>query len=361
MQTLTELRSALKLPLTGPEIILPNTAAIPVQAGLPYRSILHGLKNGKTYFFEGTYGTAMGFYSWLKNYVSQRYPIRDYQSSRQNRNLLNKLSNNLLVHVQNGQVRLRGAPQLGWFTMFYPEMNDYFVRFTEYLGLNGAWQWYVKGISYPGLQQMIYPLYGVYFPTRHEHLSLFQKWLAKQTGFSRAIDIGTGCGVLTFYMLQHGISNISASDINPNSLYSLALNLNVKESNQVELLQTSLLEGIETSDVDLIVFNPPWIPEQSANMIDKSVYYNEGFFEAYFNQVYEKIDANCKLVVLFSTFAQAAGIEGMHPIQSELDKQRFKVLEYYQSSVKQRPSKQKSWLSEIRAKEKSELWVLTKK
>jgi hypothetical protein len=324
------------------------------------RRVFIDMERGQTYCAKGTYGTAMSFYSWLKKQVSQMYPITDYESSRVNRDKLRELSQRLLVRIKGHQIDLQKAPPVPWLLEFYPNSQDFYLPFTDVLGINGAYQWYVNGIQFPGLQHKVHPYYGAYFPTRTEHLQLFDQWLQQNKPKGKALDLGTGCGVLTFYMLKHDVKDLMATDINPNAIYSVGQELNRLDlGDRVRLICTDLLEGISCENIDLLVFNPPWIPDNATGSLDLAMYYHNDLFERFFSSAYEVLPPKCKVVVLFSTFAQAAGLKVEHPIRHELEHhQRFKLVNYIQSPVNQKPSHKKSWLSEIRSNEKIELWEL---
>jgi methylase of polypeptide subunit release factors len=331
-------------------------------ASVHNRKVLSELRKGQKFCFTGTWGTAMAFYSWLKKQVQDRYPFADYASSRIQREKLNALTENLFLPIKNHEPNLTKAPGNPWLKEFYPEEKEFMLRFTDYLGMNGARQWYEKGIQFPGLNHKVHPFYGTYFPTRTEHLELFDNWLHSKKDFRNAVDMGAGCGVLTFYMLKYGIKNITATDINPNSLYSLTQDLErTGMQNRVKLIQTSFFDGLENVQPDLVVFNPPWIPMETHTSIDKAMYYETGFFEEFFKHAYEMISGNCSLVILFSTFAMAAGISQQQPVEQELQTgSRFSLIEKINKKIHQKAAPRKDWLSQIRLHEEAELWVLRK-
>lgn len=324
------------------------------------RRVFADMERGQTYCAEGTYGTTMAFYSWLKKQVNLLYPISDYPSSRVNRDKLRELSQRLLVRIKAHQIDLHKAPPIPWLLEFYPSLQDFYLPFTDVLGINGAYQWYVNGVQFPGLQHRVHPYYGAYFPTRTEHLQLFDQWLQRSKPFANAIDLGTGCGVLTFYMLKHGVSNVIATDINPNAIHSVGQDLYRHDlGSRVRLINADLLEGISCNSIDLVVFNPPWIPDNATGILDLAMYYQSDLFHRFFSTAYESLPDSCKVVILFSTFAHAAGFRVEHPVRHELEHhQRFKLVNHIQSSVNQKPSQKKSWLAEIRSNEKIELWEL---
>lgn len=320
------------------------------------------MQKGATVVASDTYGTAMAFYSWLKQQVGRQHPVNDYVSSLNNRAALLQLTNLLMLRVQHGKVLLHGAPPNPWLSAFYPTDAPFLMRFTDFLGMNGAWQWHQKGIRFPGLDTLIHPYYGVYFPTRTEHLQLFDGWLAQQPPFRHAVDMGTGCGLLTHYLLKHGATRVTATDINPNALISLQADLaRTAFAGKVTLVECSLFESVDVHDVDLLVFNPPWIPGQSSNTLDWATHYQPGFFNHFFDEAHTKLQPETLLLLLFSNFAELAGLTTAHPIRQELLQNRFELLSYLNAPLQQAPSVRKNWLSAIRKHERNELFVLRKK
>lgn len=85
---------------------------------------------------------------------------------------------------------------------------------------------------------------------------------------SRALDLGTGCGIQTFHLLQHA-THVTATDISERALaftrFNLLLNaasLHLDPSNpeaRVTLRLGSLLEPVAEEAFDLVVSNPPFV------------------------------------------------------------------------------------------------------
>jgi hypothetical protein len=360
MQQLSNQFLTLPENIQKPETFPVSINPFEVHPGVPFRKIFSFLKQGKRVCLTGTYGFALGFYSWLKKQNDNNFPVKDYQTGRANREALRLLNKNLLIGIYQHYANLENAPDNAWLRVLYPRQEEFLIRFSYFLGMNGAWQWYHKGIQFPTLNEKVHPFYGVYFPTRHEHLTLFDNWLAKNNGFTKAIDIGTGCGVLALMMLKHGIPFVHATDTNPNAVYSTqseVLRRNFQDKTMVE--QASLSGSVVAGQNDLIVFNPPWIPAQTETEMDAATYYEPGFFDMVFSQIYASSVPGSTLVMLFSNFARVAGISSEHPIEEEVqNKTRFLLLEKLETPVMQVPSARKTWLSKIRQKEKVELWIM---
>jgi tRNA1(Val) A37 N6-methylase TrmN6 len=345
--------------LVKPEIY-PDDNGLPVfRGGMNYRHVLNRLDSGPGIKVQGSYATAMAFYSWLKKRISSKHPVNNYISSRITREIINKKSSKIFVKINHHMPDLEKAPEIPWLKIFYPGNPDFLISMPDLLGMNGAWQWYDKGIKYPVLEQRLHPYYGVYFPTRTEHLILFDQWLEKnKTRFTIAADIGTGCGILSFTMARHGMKRIYATDINPNAVYSTSGEIErFRLGKTITIEQTSFFGSME-ADLDLAVFNPPWIPGKCNSITDMGVYYGEGFFEKFFSEAANRLAPGTILIVIFSNFAIEAGITDQNPVEKAFNLNKFMLEEKITSDVTEKAkARSKNWLNQLRSKEKIELWV----
>ncbi|MFC7850141.1 methyltransferase [Arthrobacter sp. NPDC057388] len=109
---------------------------------------------------------------------------------------------------------------------------------------------------------------------RHDHVlgigqastTLVQSTIRRPAG--RALDLGTGCGIQTFHLLQHA-GHVTATDISARALaftrFNLLLNaaaLDIdpaRPEERVSLRLGSLLEPVAGEEFDLIVSNPPFV------------------------------------------------------------------------------------------------------
>ncbi len=346
-----------------PEFFSSSTQVVKIEPGTPFRVIKRKITQNHKICFTHSFAFAMSFYSWLKKQNNIKNAAKDYKSFRNNRDNLKRWCTNIFIPVKNHKVALEKAPAQPWLKEFYSDSDAFMMRLSDFLGLNGAYQWYKKGIQYPVINHPVHPFYGVYFPTRFEHLSLFDRWLVEQKHIENAIDIGTGCGVLALIMSKYNIRHIKATDINYNAVFSTSMEVSRRGlSRQIEVQVSHFTGNSQEQKYALIVFNPPWIPALTDSYIDKAVYYEPGFFENFFTHIYNKMHKDSLLVILFSDFAHVAGISDVNPIIQELENNnRFFLKEKRQASVKQKASRKKNWLAEIRYQEKLSLWVLKKK
>lgn len=348
-----------------PYIRQSNSRCKTVKPGMQFRDIYRLLNQKKDVCLEGTYGFAMSFYSWLKKQLLQRYPVNDYLSSRRYRGKLIEYQSHIWTTIRNHRSTLKKAPENQWLQGFFAGKDEFIMTFSDFLGMNGAWQWYESGVQYPVIGHLIHPFYGTYFPSRYDHLLLFDRWLSENKKFRNAVDIGTGCGILTLILHKHGIKNIHATDINPNAIYSVKQELRrlgKRTFENVTLEQADLSGSYVIEADDLVVFNPPWVPGDAEKTMDLATYYEQGFFERFFIAMASKCPPGATVLLLFSDFAICAGLTDRHPIREMLNKydDAFQLLNYHREKVKQPPAKRKNWLEAIREKEETELFVIRK-
>jgi methylase of polypeptide subunit release factors len=196
-------------------------------------------------------------------------------------------------------------------------VDEFLIPFAQVQGLNSAWQWYLNGVAMPVLKNRIFPFYGTYFPTRFEHLELFDQWLDTYEGWkAMAIDVGVGCGVMTYQLLNHGFEQVTATDSNANAIHGMKEDLAKKGITSEVKLRFGDLFAHSNAPADLIVFNPPWLPLDTQNEgIDQAMYYDEELFHRFFSEAPKHLKPDGRLVMLFSNLAQVTGLTKSNPIE----------------------------------------------
>ncbi len=318
------------------------------------------LMEGKYVLVEDEYSTGLKLLSELKKRVFSKQMKENFKKYRDQRSAYYFYSNNLLSRINNGKIGLDKAPEIGWLERFYSESPELYLSFPQIQGLNSSWQWYMNGIQYPILTEKLHPYYGTYFPTRFDHLLLFENWLKQQKSeIELAFDIGAGCGILSFQMLNHNVNRVIATDINTNALLSIKEDMdrmNV-DSSKLLTLHSDLFKKVD-EESDLIVFNPPWLPEKSdGEGLDDAIYYKPGFFERFFTEAYDHMKPDGRMVILFSNLAQVEGYHEEHPVITELAlNNRFKKVNLIKRKAAKKSKKTKR--RDNRKNEYIELWEL---
>lgn len=86
--------------------------------------------------------------------------------------------------------------------------------------------------------------------------------LAVREPISRALDLGTGCGVQALHLSRHS-AEIVATDVNERALdfarLTAALSLDERDAAKIDLRSGSLFEPVRDERFDLIVSNPPFV------------------------------------------------------------------------------------------------------
>jgi len=319
------------------------------------------LEAGQPLLITAFYSNGLSLLKELQLHLKRKLPNKSFQEQRAFRSEYRKLSNLVLIEIVDHKLAIKKAPAIGWLEKLYPETPDFLLPFPQVQGLNSSWQWYQNGISIPVLRNKIHPYYGTYFPTRFEHLILFDNWLKRYDGPKKsAIDVGIGSGILSFQMVKHGFQKVFGTDTNPNAIVGLKESMGeTKLSRKIELDFGHLFCKWE-KQTELIVFNPPWLPEtldQDRN--DEAIYYNENLFPDFFAEAKKRLLPEGKLVIIFSNLAQVTKVTKGHPIEQELaEGGRFQLEKCLKRAVKAASDKTKRdqhW----RATEEVELWVLT--
>ena len=327
------------------------------------KETIYAMKDGSLVLITDFYSNGMLLLKELHKHLKNRLPNKTFTEQRAYRAEYYKLSNQILLEIKDQEVGVRKAPKIGWLEILYPENNKFLLTFPQVQGLNSAWQWYKNGILLPVLRNKIHPYYGTYFPTRFDHLILFDNWLKRYKGAKKsAIDVGIGSGVLSFQMVQHGFQKVFGTDTNPNAIIGLKEFMGDTKLSRKIALDLGHLFGKWDNETELIVFNPPWLPASSnLENIDEAIYYNKNLFPKFFAEANNRLSKDGKLVILFSNLAQITRVAKEHPIEKELAKGiRFQLEKCLKKTVKTASDKTKRnqhW----RGSEEVELWVLTKK
>lgn len=324
---------------------------------------IEALEAGKQVLITAFYSNGLLLMKELKAHLQKKFPNKTFQEQREYRAAYHKLSNLVLIEIAANKLALKKAPFIGWLEELYPENSDFLLTFPQVQGLNSSWEWHKNGMTIPVLRNKLHPYYGTYFPTRFDHLALFDQWLKRYTGPKKtAIEIGVGSGVLSLQMVQYGFQKVFGTDTNPNAIVGLTAFMgDTKLSRKIEL-DFGHLFGKWEKQTELIVFNPPWLPAASTpEKMDTGIYYNEKLFPDFFAEAKKRLLPDGKLVLLFSNLAQITDITKDHPIEKELaEGGRFQLERCFKKSVKAASKKTKrdqNW----RAEEVVELWELTHK
>ena len=343
-----------------PEAVISDIEVVPYKDRIDPKFAVEDLVAGYNVLIVDFYSSGLLVLRALKKYLKKKYSDQSFQGQREYRSAFRELSHRLFFEINNHKLRVKKAPEIAWLKVLYPELDVFLLPVPQVQGLNSSRQWYEKGILIPVLDRKIHPWFGTYFPTRFEHLELFENWLKRYTGEKKsATDIGIGSGILSFQMLNHGFKKICGTDSNPNAIIGLNEDINKNKLNsKIELKYGDLFAGCDTK-TELIVFNPPWLPAAyNSEGLDKAVYYDAELFTRFFEEAKKHLKPDGKVLLLFSNLAQISGLSESHPVETELSEGgRFEKELFVQKKLRSASKKTRRNL-ERRSSEMVELWVL---
>ncbi len=335
--------------LHRPEPVLRHPAQ-PIDRNVSKAQAVAWLLEGRSLIVTDRFGTGLDVLAALRVTLEDPGEDAGYVRKRAFREAFQSASKHLLAPIVGRKVALADAPGAGFLAELYPDHADFALPVEDARVLSSAWDWYERGVYFPVLGYRVHPFYGTYIPARMEHLELFGTWLAKYTGVrNRAIDVGTGSGVLALQMAKAGFQQVFATDINPNAIESVARQLQrLPKAPSIELQHADLL-GAFRGPFDLIVSNPPWMKGDVGRTLDLAMYFQDGFFERFFDHALQHLAPGGRVVLVFSNIIELSQPEVPHPIQAELDRGRFTLVEKLTRRVK--PLRR-------RTREKVEVWDL---
>lgn len=335
--------------LHRPEPVLRHRAE-PVDRNVPPAQAAAWLRAGRSLIVTDRFGTGLDILAALRVQLEDPGEDGGYVAKRAFREAFQAASKLLLAPIVGRRVALAGAPAAGFLSELYPDHADFALPVEDARILSSAWEWYERGVHFPVLGYRLHPFYGAYIPARMEHLELFGTWLAKYQGArDRAIDVGTGSGVLALQMAKAGFRHVLATDINANAIESVARQLRrLPVPPSIELQHADLL-GASRGPVDLVVSNPPWMKGEVGRTLDLAMYFQDGFFERFFAQALQHLAPGGRVVLVFSNILELSQPDVPHPIRAELDRGRFTLVEKLTRRVK--PLRR-------RTREKVEVWEL---
>jgi methylase of polypeptide subunit release factors len=346
-----------------PDIITTEVEAISFYRKMDTEATVKEMIDGKYVLVEEFYSNGLQVLNELRKQLLLKHQDKSFQGQRDYRAAYRKASHRLLLKVKDNKLIVKKSPDIGWLSLLYTDVSEFYISFPDIQGMNSSWQWYEKGIDIKTLDITLKPYYSTYFPTRFDHLKLFDKWLKKYEGSKEnAIEIGVGSGVLSFQLIQNGFKNIFATDTNKNAIIGVGEeSKRLGYENHMTLNHGDLFEGCDVK-ADLIVFNPPWLPAKHdlEEGIDKAMYYEEELFPRFFEQAKEHLAPEGKVVLIFSNLAEVVDEESIHPIIEELrNHKRFRKELHLRRDV--RASSRRTKRRDARDTEKVELWVLVAK
>ena len=345
----------MKPKLYRPEPVMEHDA-VAVDRTLTPRKAVARLWKGESLIVTDRFTTGAKILGQMEKLHGQPKDGASYEQRQAHRARVRAASLRLLAPISGHRLNLTDARSNGFLAELYPELTEFVLPFAEVQSLRRAWQRYRDGVHLAVLGHRIHPLYGTYAPTRVSHLELFGTWLSQYSGArSRAVDVGTGCGVLALMLCKAGFERVLATDCNPNAVESVAREMRRLPAVPPLDLVCGDLFGDDKSPADLVVFNPPWMPGRVDGLLDRALVYEDDLFERFFDQAAARLTPEGRIVLVFSNVIELTQPDAAHPIQSAIDGGRLRLVQKLQRKVKASPSREGH---RRRTRERVEVWEL---
>ncbi|WP_234407288.1 methyltransferase [Microterricola viridarii] len=234
---------------------------------------------------------------------------------------------------------------------------DSLVSLRELLGVIGSHEWRRRGVDVPELESTIHPHYGVFSPVRGEYLELVAT-APLPAEASRAVDIGTGTGVLAAILARRGIRSVTATDLGPRAIACARDNLTrLGLVDRVEVIEADLFApGL----ADLIVCNPPWLPAEARIPSDYAVYDPESrMLRGFLGGLRAHLAPGGEGWLIISDLAERLGLRSRGELLDLIEDSGLRVLERHDTRpTHARSSDASDPLHVARAAEITSLWRL---
>ncbi|MCZ6701465.1 MAG: methyltransferase [Ignavibacteria bacterium] len=157
----------------------------------------------------------------------------------------------------------------------------------------------VRYFKYKDIKVKILP--GVFHPGFFFSTKILLKYLASEKlADLKFLELGAGSGLIAIFAAKKGAS-VTASDISPTAIENLKINTDLNEVT-FEVIHSDLFEGINKTQFDLIVINPPYYPKTPREEKDFAWFCGENFeyFKTLFSQMEVYIHDNSKVIMILS-------------------------------------------------------------
>ena len=283
------------------------------------------VRSGEALVYTGDFRNARQLLAALSRRLEGRRPTgRDpsilWRAEREHRRREHDLLGRILVPIEEGfRVPLRHAPDVAtpMAEAVGPEARvPGLLPLRDLLGMVGAHEWRRKGVAVPALGARVHPHYGVYAPVRGEYVELVadavRSWPVEG---KRVLDAGTGTGVLAFVLARAG-AHVVATDIEPRAVACARDNASrLGLGDRVEVLEADLFPDGGAS-FDLVVSNPPWLPDVARSPLERAVYDPEGSFLArLLATVPQRLAPGGEAWIVISDLAERLGLRPLDAIE----------------------------------------------
>lgn len=287
-------------------------------------------------------------------------PLEAFRAQRRARALEHETLGRLVVELDGAyRLQLARAPDVALAcTQVWgpPDGERTVVALKTLLGMLGAAEWRKRGLAVPGLPKPLTTHYGVYVPTRTDYVELLRT-LCDVRG-ARCFDLGTGTGVLALLLFQQGAASVVGTDVEPRAV--ACAKENAARFGVVDRFTVEERALFPEGRADLVVCNPPWLPEAPKNRVDRAVFDEGGqVLEGFLSGLAAHLAPGGRGVLILSDLAELLGLRKAGWLDAEFARHGLR-LEAKESRKAQHGKAEdpKDPLHAARSRETTSLYVL---
>lgn len=261
-------------------------------------------------------------------------------------------------------IALRRAPDVAAACReAHGEIHDGFVApLRELLGMVGAHEWRKNGVEIGALNARIHPHYGVFSPVRGEYIDLVAR-APLPAPCHRALDCGTGTGVLAALLARRGVNHVVATDNSPRALACAAENIaRLRLDRAVQVVEADLFppDPPGSPAFDLILCNPPWLPGKPGSMLEHAVYDQDSrMLQGFLAGAAARLRPGGQAWLVMSDLAEVLGLRGREQLALWIAQAGLVVIGKDDTRpVHGRPQDRSDPLHQARRQEVTSLWRL---
>jgi SAM-dependent methyltransferase len=268
----------------------------------------------------------------------------------------------LLISVDEAlKIPLRRAPnvELALREALGCASGDFLISLRELLGIIGAHEWRKKGVPVAVLGANIHPYYGIFSPTRQEYLELAAK-APLPSPINLAFDIGTGTGVIAALLARRCVPKVIATDSSPRAVACAIENINRLGLEQIVTVEQR--EFFPPSRADLVVCNPPWLPNKAKSDLERGIYDEDSaMLRGFLSGVCDHLTDSGEAWLIMSDLAENLGLRNADDLPTWIEGAGLMTIERLETRPKHgKASDSSDPLHFARSREVTRLWRLKK-
>tara|TARA_Y100000034_G_C6764561_1_gene340773 strand:- start:164 stop:718 length:555 start_codon:yes stop_codon:yes gene_type:complete len=144
----------------------------------------------------------------------------------------------------------------------------------------------------------------IYQPSEDSYLlqKVLQSFLKNKKKTINILDMGSGSGIQAQTAIKLGFNNLLAVDINPNAVENLL-------GKQINATQSNLFSKIKQHKFNLIIFNPPYLPDDPREPKDSKLATTAGkegyeIINKFLKQAITHLKKEASILLLFSSLSK---------------------------------------------------------